>query len=348
MKKKFRKFLLPILCLLVVPCTACQKETPFTAKVHIDYGDYRENNISDIMDLNTKISEFDELTSLRTNKESFVLVIYNKDPDSCSCWNNFKRVLKNYYNETHMRMYLMQSTLFEAHTDKYGLYTVPGDMPSLAIFNRGSLVYQIVYGRDNQKVFYDDDTFKSFMDAHIVLPKFYYLKNSESLDAIISKNVNFNVYFMRGTCGDCKAINGFLHSWVDSKNNNASDNMYVIDIDAYRDDQEIYKAFKDKYGLSDVNNPILGWGEGMVPTFQNRTGNTINDMITVYNDTWNPDSKLVTSYFTKTRIDNMPFLEGHSEIKPLDQMEVPTWDKTSYCNQYHNPITQLFLDTYIK
>ena len=119
----------------------------------------------------------------------------------------------------------------------------------------------------------------------------------------------------------------------------------------------LYQHLKDIYGLSEKNNPTLGLSTGAVPTFQRRKGNQIKDMVVVLNDS--QSEGVISSYFTSERVQNMPFLHG-SELKvDLDGMTFSKVDdeldwrqnwriyKSEYNAQYHYPILELFLSTYV-
>ena len=129
----------------------------------------------------------------------------------------------------------------------------------------------------------------------------YYI-NLEQLQSKINNDESFIIYYSRSSCGDCNYLNKnylrqYLSSHVDSKY------FYVIETDAEgirfyngaspdtsndaTDDEKAaaaqWQAFKDQYGLSNVNNPI-GHGVGYVPTLQYYQDGEISDMMVYFND----------------------------------------------------------------
>lgn len=357
MKNKKIKFLLPLTLFLSFSTLISCGQKPFTGKVILDYGTYREENIDSITSLEE--SSYDSVTSMINHKDSFILVIYSM---GCSCWDvDFAPVCTRYINETHADVHYICVNQFY-NKDSLGLYLVPADMPSVALFSRGRLVVQSVYRRDDRDTFRNYDKFKSFMDSHVVLPKMYNISKSV-LDSFLLNNKDFNLYVAKNSCPDCLRVNEkVLTSWSDSIPNTVSNPIYIFDIQKfnyketdpnywYDKDKGIttYQHLKDIYGLSETYNTTLGWENGMVPTFQNRTGEIINDMITVYNDTYDEASKKVKSYFTAERLEHMSFLKDSTiEPKVLNGLTIDNFSQEDYEKAYVNPIINLFLQTYIK
>jgi len=355
MKKSALKILAPLGLILLSPSLSSCGTSPIGI-VNIDYGVYRESPITSITALSE--SSYDDITSRMLKKESFVFAIYTT---GCSCWSaDFAPVLTTYINETHMNVAYINVSQFTGK-DSLGLYLVKGDMPSIVIVSRGKIAIQSVYYRDDKAMFKDATKFKAFMDQHIRLPKMYEISKS-TLDNWIANNNTFNLYVSKNSCPDCKRINtNVLYSWSDSVPT-VNKPLYIFDIQPYNyastdpnywyDEEKgitTYQHLKDIYGLSITYNESLGWKTGYVPTFQNRTGTIVNDMITVYNDSYNSETKTITSYFNEDRVKNMSFLDDDTTIKTkvLDEMEIISYDQLSYETTYINPIANLFLKTYI-
>ena len=320
--------------------------------IRLDYGNIHSYNIQNLAEIPEQT--YDSLTSAIKNTESFMLMIYNDTAGCGDCWANFQRVLVEFVNEYHVDvMYIGRSQIVDK-ADTYGLYLVAGDLPSIAYFKRGKLVRQTTYistNENDRKIFNSYKSFIEHINKNVILPKMYYI-DKDVLDKKISNNEEFTIYFARSGCGDCKKVNtGFLHSWVDSLKGSEEENLYVFDLQKYYG-TDAYQPLKDGYGLSDVNNPILGYSTGMVPTFQHRKGSEVKDMVVVYNDYFAKDSNTLVSYFTQERVNAMPFLKGKEGDFVLDGKTFSDTDKANWRDsvqaEKHNPILQLFFDEYIK
>lgn len=349
MEKKLAKFFIPATALLAVSCLSSCGEKPFTGKVFLDYGNYRETDITSVDYLSNLT--YKNLKSKVEQKESFILIIYGDS--SCGCWTSFKPILIKYYNDTHADVCIISHNLFEEGANKFGLYTTGYDMPSIALFSRGKLVIQTVYGRDSKDPFTKYDKFLDFMNSHVVLPKMFYI-NKTTLDSFIDRDETFNLLLVREGCGDCKDLRtNLLYNWND-KHESSSYEMYIFDIQRYRGTEE-YQTIKDIYGLSTLYNPVLGWDKsddekGMVPTFQNRTGSTINAMLTVYNDSLDIETNKMVSYFTEERVNANHFLKNDTtlETKVLNGLEFTSYSKDTYLRKYVDPIINLFLKKFVE
>lgn len=344
MKRKIVKFLLPLSIFLSFSGLVSCGPKPFTSKVKLDYGEIRENDLNSIDELGLVL--YEDLQAKIYDKESFILLI--KGTAGCSCWTDFDPTITKYINNTHVRTITVDYTAF-INKDSFGLYTVGGHMPSIAIFNRGTLVYQAVHGRDNKKIFTDYQTLYEFMSSHTVLPKMYLITKT-TLDTYFTSSKEFTLYIERSLCNDCSTVNReVLQGWQETIQDNPNNYLYIFDIQKYQGTEE-YQTIKDCLGMSEEGDSTFGWGTGYIPTFQHRTGSTITDMIVVNNDTYNKDTKLISSYFTTSRVNNLSFLKNDETIKTkvLDGMQLDNYSKDEYIKAYHNPITKLFLNTYIK
>ena len=337
--------------------TGCKEEED--SKVCLTYGHiYKEDieSITSLPELN-----YEDLKSKIAHQDSFLLAMYNS---TCSCWTDFGPVLTEFINKYHVNVEYIEVTQVQNQSEKYGLHTVKGDMPSISIFRKGLLVDQQVYGINDTKIFRDVSHFESYIDSKVYLPKMYYVEK-DYLDDLFNSNQTFNLYVGRSECPDCQALDkNVLRVWNEEVKT-VNDNLYIFDIQSYyassyagSTEEEIaaYQALKDYLGLSNKNNTNLGYETGMVPTLQRRTGSSITDMAVLYNDSINKDTKKVVSYFTSDRVEKMHFMNKGNFTKVLNGMslsdeQVANW-RSSYRDEfytkYHDPIAKAFLNTYVK
>lgn len=343
--------------------SSCQSVT--NSKIHLDFGLIKSQDVQNITELPEL--KYNSLLSKISHGDSFLLAIYN---EGCGCWSDFQPVLTQFFNETHCTVEYINVYEFIGK-DSLGLYLEASDLPSIAVYEKGKLKIQSVYLRDDKMVFKSYNKFKEFIDSNVFLPKMYYIEKSV-LDSYIAQDKEFNLYVARSACGDCNAVTtDVLYDWnqnVDTIN----DKLYVFDIQSYypinpgpdateeqkakyQEDLIIYQDIKDTYGLSDKNNPVFGFGTGVVPTFQRRKGSTIKDSAIVLNDKVDKDNNKIISYFTSERVGQMSFLKDAKIKTILDGMEltseqVTNWRsyKSEFYSNYHYPIVRLFFETYVK
>ena len=364
MKSKIKPFLsLIFLGAVALSMSSCGQETT-PSKVHIDYGTIRTTKSNVLED--QKSTLYDDVSLKIDKKESFILVIYSS---GCQCWQDFAPVIDQFIDETGCNVLCVDAVQFIGKDNDFDLQYVTNsryfsNLPSVAIFKRGSLTKQIIYKDDTRLIFkYYENHFKKFIEDNIILPKMFYV-NKEVVDSYINENKEFTLYIGRNGCPDCSALNSeVLYPWSDQVES-VNEKLYVFDIQEYyastynkNTEEEIvrYQEIKDTYGLSEKNNPVLGFGTGCVPTLQRRKGSEITDMIVTLNDSLDKDNKKVSSYFTTTRREKMPFLQNSNLFSALDCFEltdeqVENWRtyRSTFYQNYHNPIAKLFIETYVK
>ena len=374
MKKKIPLFLSLITLTSMCGFLSSCGETK-TVKAHLDYGEYRSEELKSVYDIPELT--YDELASKVSHEQSFLLFPYH---DGCGCWIDFQPVLVDFFNKYHIQINYISTSKFTDGKDKFNLHLVDADMPAVCIFAKGKLQVELTYSSKSRDTFKNSAVLYDFISQNAVLPKQYFIDKG-ILDSYISENKEFNLYVSRTGCPDCLAADeDVLRTWnysVDKVN----EPLYIFDLAPYyfgrsatEEQQANYQIIKDLYGLSekvneelietnqyyyqiDKYNEKLGYSTGMVPTFQRRKGSEILDMVVVLNDS--QKEGVVSSYFTKERIKNMPFLSGTSLDLNMDGLQLTKSEeqdwatywrsyKSTYNSKYHYPILKLFLSTYVK
>ena len=352
--KKNPLFLLAVPTLIFTLFGCNQFDNPESRKVKLDYGLIRETS----QEFTDNI-KYETLTSMINQKRSFALAISN---EGCGCWSGFDPILAQLNNKYNLDIRNIDCAEFENVKDKYGLYTVCGDIPALAFFKKGVLQSEVTYLGNNSRyrnVFTDYKTLEKYFFDHAYLPKMYNISEVQ-LDAKIASNETFNVYFGTYSCPDCSTFaRETLNDWNDSNTSiNVGNYLYVFDISDYfnnrrasSEGQEAYTKLMKKYGLSEETNPTLGYSTGKIPTLQRRNGNTIVDMIVPLNDSYSKEDYKVTSYFTETRVANMPCLKNQQGNFILDgttvkESQTKDWRATQL--KLQSPMIKIYLDTYLK
>lgn len=330
---------------------SCEKNS--TSKINLDFGNIHSYKIEEISQIAEE--DYESLKSLTINKGNFMLALYYH---GCGCWDEFRPVLINFINKYNIDVHYIEVEKFDGQSDKFGLYTVKGDMPSIAFFKGGKLQKQVIYQDNTRDAFHELSAFEKIVFANVNLPKMYYL-DKDVLDSYIAENKEFNLYIARSGCGDCKTLNtGAIASW-NNKNAKSTEPLYVFDIQQWRDgDPETYQLIKDTYKLTTKYNPDFGYDlyGGAVPTFQHRKGNLVTDMLVALNDQAGKgenegDYKITTTYFTEAHLSKMTFMNLDRskalEGKSLTEKEYSKW-WTGTMYDLHKPFVEKFFAYYLK
>ena len=340
---KSKKILILLACSLTA-LTGCVNKGTGSTKVNLLYGNIREANITNITELDEL--EYDELSSLIAHKENFILATFNP---TCGCWDDYQKPLTYFINKYHYDIKYMDINKLSGKDEKYGIYSVAGDLPGIVFFKNGKITKQAkYYGNPKPNIFKKNEDFEQFVLQNVNLPKMYYVTKTV-LDGYITDNKEFILYASLTNCPDCATLEEkYLKDW-NNKVNTINAEVYVFDILPYLiagQSQEI----RDELGLSATSNPTFGWETGYVPTFQRRVGSSITDMITVINDRVE-DGKIV-SYFSSERVNASPSLRGNASkyiVNGRDHAEVtdkPAWRLEEY--ELQKDAIKTFFDTYIK
>lgn len=345
--KKIPLFLLSSLMLFSV--TSCNQDNSYyQGKIYLTFGEYQRSSTSTVNQYT-----YDELSDKITKaKEDFILIISNY---GCGCWTDFEPIVAQANYKFQLGMKHIDCEIISSSKNQFGLVLTPSNMPSIAFFHEGVLARQVIFGNESSnKIFKHYEDFESFLLENIVLPKAYRIEK-EDIDYKMDQDEEFNLYIGRSGCDDCGYLNktkikDLAYNYESPINNP----IYYFDIQKYRSDEKTYSDLKEEMGLTTKNNPILGydlWG-GVVPTLQRRQGHNITDMISIYNDVLNRDTGEVSSYFTSTRVNAMPFLVGTGDQYVLDgeiltPQEMYDWTEGGKFT-FHQAIVDKYFETYIK
>lgn len=354
-----KKILLAIipLCLISIASSACSTES----KINLVYGREVDNTLVDI-------ATYGDLKSKIEDQSNFILAVYTKN--GCACWSTFEHmVMEKYNNEKHTLIYKINyNNFFEGETklDTFGL-DIRSDRATISLFKEGTLKYQEVYSEGN-KIFTNKDYFAEWLEGKANLPTIFYISKAQ-LDQKYLGSEKFLINFSRETCPDCSYLNktalkSFGEKHLDMKSS------YIFDVDEIRLDKdgnvqtEIWNAFKDEYGLSNVNNTTYGYNSGYVPTLfliQPNNGEKISSikMASVYfNDTIakNDQSQYYVSksFYSTTRYSSIEAYAKNVQTNVLEGVVVDDADVVEYngnyywthegAAKYHAPLMEAFLN----
>ena len=188
-----------------------------------------------------------------------------------------------------------------------------------------------------------------------ILPSCYFI-NKEDIENIKTSGKNAVIYFERTSCGDCQALNPtLLRSYIKAHPN--MNKLYVFDCQPYYrkktdEDYQSYVDIKHELGLSNVNNPIYGFNDGVFPFFSYIENGAYASGAVVYNERISKaDEKyyVTGSYYTNERVPSLQYtdivLEGKEvSIEELNISETRAIWKEEFVNKAYEPIVNSFLD----
>lgn len=347
--KKIIKILLPFLVVSSSFLTSCKKDKKEEEKkTQLSFGDVHSTKVKEI--------SLTDLNDLVLNKDNFIMVVSST---TCSCWNTFEPIINDYIKNNQLICYHLTFDLVKEVGYVYGLNKLSSSTTTFAVFKNGSLAVSID-SNSNTKIMSDSAKFAQFMAENVINPKCFFINENDYQD-MKTQGKNAVVYFERNGCGDCKAANPtILRSYIESHKDMKK--IYVLDCQEFyavsgTPGYENYLQKKHDLGLSTVNNPTYGYGNGVFPYFSYIENGTYASGAAIYNDTVslvNNKYVITDSYYTEERKNilqyNAPVIKGKeladsdlNKITENGEIKYVTWDYES-ANKYYKDILTSFLD----
>jgi hypothetical protein len=330
--------------------------------VNLDFGRLYDSSLSPTEFAGRVTSlTYSGLLARHSNQDNFLLLVAEVN-STCVCFAKFRTTLLHYLSVYNADLYVIAPSEFDgAGKDTFNLKLGGQGYETLAIFKEGSVAYQNQRAGEEDSWSNDYDTFLAWVKARVHIPAMLYVK-LDQLDSLEQSHSEYVLGFLRASCPDCSYLTRhFLKSF------NAGDlnESYVIDCDAPgirydaqgNYDAAQWQAFKDKYGLSLLNNKEFGYGTGYVPCFGFYNNGNIDDFAVYVNDalTLNSDGSASVSktYWDDSRVH--PFFEklDKSVVTDLQGLAVPKADvddgSWAYdaAAKYHDPLIKGFLTYYL-
>lgn len=381
--KKTPLFYALLLLPFLAPLASCSANSNSTL-AHLNFGMLYDatldtQNSSQFADHSISLN-YGELVSKINNKESFLLLVYDKG-NTCTCWYRYEATLLRAMKAKNLLIYGIDPQEFEGGKETYGIKYSSSE-ENLVVFQEGSVLAQkSTNGTDDPFVEYDN--FIAWLEGKAKTSDMLRISKKQ-LDDLFEESgtPSFLVYFGRESCGDCSYIDkNFLYTYNKEERNTS----YYLDCDevGIRFESEeakkegkvgaIWQTFKDDYGLSEKYNEELGYGQGYVPSFilynkgkkEDRKASLIRDMIVTFNDEVKGENgkyTLSNSFYSEERIQNSEALSSLKE-KGMDfvlkGIEIPESEIETYPGGYiawkkeaalqkEKPLLQGFLDFYLK
>ena len=347
--------------LLSLPSCTNTPET-IAEPVNIVFGKLYDKKKEAKIEEHLKTLDGEGFASKLQNKEEFALLVYDKSNPK---WDEYEKAILKFVKKENALIYAMEISDFKRIKASVSVDTKEGEI-TLAIFKDENVAYQIMSGGENDLLL-DADALSSYLEERVHFSDMLYI-SLEQLEEVFTKKNDATIGFLRKTCLDCSFVEDAVLTPFNYLDHQQS---YVIDCDVegirYKDgeiDEEGWKEFKKKYGLSEEGNADFGYNGGYVPTFfhystdgKTSPAESILDGCVYLNDTVknvNGEYLVTDSYFTEERepllnfLGNIPdketVLKGHKVA--TQEIENEHWKKESAA-KYHNPLLKAFLDAYL-
>lgn len=352
--KKLLLFLSLISCLSSL--TGCQGNDD---KINLTFGTYIENAV--------KLT-YEQLSPKMLDEENMIVVVFPGEDSTCGCWTVFEDIMDDVVNKYHYQIYKISYAQFLAYGNPWN-FPIYNDRPSLCFVENGQI--KTIYEYDTRNVhplFKNEDDFVEIIKNNCNLPNYYYIDEVFLENQIQNKN-DFLIGYTWSSCPDCAySFPNVLYNF--NNNQPFTTKMYIIDLEVeglllengIKDSSNPnYRAFVDKYSLSNTNDKTFGYDRGFVPTYQYYEDGILKDMCVYFNDAIEKidNNYVITrSYYSDERIINLSFfrqIENSQNYilqgKILDEDELIingdsiSW-KQENASVYHTPILEAFLNNY--
>lgn len=340
-----------LLALLVVPFLArCSSNS--NENNRLTYGTYLHEESVEI--------HCDQLVS-KMQKENFLVAVH-PEKGSCSCWTNFEIVLNVVTKKSNLLCYkILYSEINDELYDSGNGFLRLSDKPSFYIVSNNKILKRFIYpsssiSDEDSNLFFNENTFVKVINKYIAAPVLYQVGIAKLAEIAQGDAI---VYYMRESCSDCSYCTPNLLMKYFGSDKKFNNKIYVLDLDPYYN-TDAYQSIKDGLGLSTVNNPTYGYGNGVVPTFQVIKNGKIDDMCVYFNETIvkNAEGNYVISesYYSKNRVANLKYTDTVLDGTIIPQNEIIEYPEYNYIgiknSQYHgslyDPILTSFLDMYLQ
>jgi len=348
-----------IFSILIMPLiSGCE---PKVGKVNFSMGSYT----NDIIEIN----EAELAGKMLTSSESFFLVTHKGN--SCSCYNDFKYILQTFNNnrksdgKEYLPFFAIDVDLIDQYNlNHYGIDNILSGYVDFYVVVDGSVKDKYTKGAKIDFEFFENiNTFTTVISRHIgaePIKNFSYVTYNYLASNLINKDNNeFALMTIRSGCGDCGyALPHVLIPYA--KTHEFKIPLLVVDIEKYREDKILYPEIKSFLKLTEEASP-LGYGEGVVPTYQYWKNGELIDAGVYANDSFEYDKAtespvLESCYFDGTRDLKYTNVNLVSALNSKD-IELYTYfdyDEDEYFYylsiekeaEFHTPLLQSFLSYY--
>ncbi len=320
---------------------------------------------------------YGELENKLSHKESFLLLVYEKG-NTCTCWYRYEETLLRFMKAKNVAIYGIDPGEFEGGKETHGIKYAANEENIVVIKDGEVFAQRSTTGVDDDFVEYDN--FLSWIEKRVSYSDMLAISKAQLDDLFLtSANPSFLVYFGRASCGDCSYIDQhFLYRYNQEKRARS----YYLDCDevGIRFDSEEdkknglvsenWKAFKNDYGLSNVYNTDLGYGEGYVPSFivynkgdvsHDKPAAMVHDMAVTFNDVIEKKDDayfIADSFYDPSRLSNSECFADSKDEDSLLNQELSADEVEVYSSGYiaykqskaiskHQPLLKKFLDFYL-
>ena len=313
----------------------------------------------------TELSLGELSSKIDTQHDTFFLATHKGD--SCICWTTFQYVIKTYNSsrkdegKDFMPFYSFDTELMTDNLpETFKIDKILSGYTDFYIFKDGEILDKYTKSaKKDSAMFEKEDKFADIVNKHInedTIKNYQYVSYEYACRDLINKDNNeFVLFTTRSGCGDCNycmpnVVTPFL------KENNPKIPVYICDIEKYRGTEE-YDSIKAGLSLT-VESNSLGYGKGVVPTYQYWKNGQLLDAGVYANDSFFLNSETNKVEVKETYFDGSRDLKYTTEnlvskLNSADESEILDYNGNYFmdvkkASAYHDPLLKTFLTYYCK
>ena len=305
-----------------------------------------------------------ELSSkIDTQHDTFLLATHKAD--SCLCWTNFRYAISQLNDKRkeegkdYLPFYSFDTELMTDNLpETFKVDRILAGYTDFYIFKDGEILEKYTKSaKKDSEMFENPDKLAKVINEHIndnLIGNYKYITYEYACRDLINKDNNeFALITVRSGCGDCNycmpnVVTPFL------KENAPKIPVYICDIEKYRGTEQ-YDNVKYNLKLTVESNP-LGYGKGVVPTYQYWKNGQLVDAGVYANDSFqlNTEANKVEvkeTYFDGTRELKYTTENLVSKLNSADESEIINYNGNYFMDvkkaaAYHDPLLKSFLTYY--
>ena len=306
----------------------------------------------------------EELSSkIDAQHDTFLLATHKGD--SCVCWTNFQYTITQFNNKRkedgkdYLPFYSFDTELMTDNLpEDFKICKILSGYTDLYVFDNGEILQKYTKNaRKDAAIFENETKLGEIINSHInkdTIKNYQYVSYEYACRDLINKDIEeFVLFTTRSGCGDCNycmpnVVTPFLSE------NNPKIPVYICDIEKYRGTDE-YDTVKANLNLT-VESNSLGFGKGVVPTYQYWKNGQLLDAGVYANDSFYLNSEtnkveVKETYFDGTRELKFTTENLITKMNSSESLEVKEYNGYYFMDVkkaavYHDPLVKSFLTYY--
>ncbi|MFA5422000.1 MAG: hypothetical protein WC344_04395 [Bacilli bacterium] len=329
------------------------------------------------LDGELKTITYDDFSHKVAAQQNFL--VFSLPNSNCTCWTTFRdSILKPYLAAYRVEAYAIPYRQFfddqNNQLDTLGM-KINASSQSFGLYKDG--VAKVAREYDSSlNIWKSKEAFFEYFEELVIAPTVLSISLTD-LESLYEQAASFALVYYDESPESLFLRENMLRDYALANLENTK-TLYAVNADVegiklngegtYQEAQ--WQAFKDKYGLSLINNAVFGYADGFVPTFQyiepdgaSTNGEVIKSQAVYLNDSLLAQAMadaytIESSYYESERLSNLSYLDGFAGTSVLQGLSISTAD-TAVINSYriwqyekaavyHDPLIAAFLDHHLE